>query len=195
MEQIGIVTRFIDDFDSPATQVVVDPVMGDYGRPYATYTSAMCEGMKALAVRADVLTPNLTEACILAEKPYDPHMGVDGALALARDLADLGPSRVAVTGIAEGDRLVNACFERGRGSFVVRNRRLGEDRSGTGDVFSAVIAADAVNGVDFEESVCRASCFVGRCIERSIELDLPLTDGVCFEEVLPALERTPRSDA
>ena len=66
--------------------------------------------------------------------------------------------------------------------------RVGVQRSGTGDIFAAIIAADAVNGVDFYDSVRKASLFIKKCIERSIELDLPLTDGVCFEEVLCKLK-------
>ena len=56
-----------------------------------------------------------------------------------------------------------------------------------GDVFSAIVAADAVNGVEFSVSVRKASSFISRCIKKSIELDIPLTDGVCFEEFLHSL--------
>ncbi|MCD8021465.1 MAG: bifunctional hydroxymethylpyrimidine kinase/phosphomethylpyrimidine kinase, partial [Lachnospiraceae bacterium] len=65
----------------------------------------------------------------------------------------------------------------------------GTQRCGTGDVFSAIIAAEAVNGVDFQESVRKASHFVKLCIQKSIEFDLALTDGVCFEELLGMLCR------
>ena len=67
-----------------------------------------------------------------------------------------------------------------------------EDRRvalGTGDVFSAILAADAVNNVDFTESVKKASVFIKECIKRSVEMELPLTDGVCFEECLYKLAR------
>ena len=70
---------------------------------------------------------------------------------------------------------------------VIRSHRVGSERSGTGDVFAAVIAADAVNGVPFEESVRKAGTFVKRCILRSEELQIPKTDGVCFEELLTTL--------
>ena len=61
-------------------------------------------------------------------------------------------------------------------------------RSGTGDIFTAIIAADAVNSIPFDHSVKKASNFIKKCIQRSIELDIPLTDGVCFEEVLHTLK-------
>jgi pyridoxine kinase len=65
---------------------------------------------------------------------------------------------------------------------------VGTQRSGTGDIFCSIIAADAVNGVPFRDSVKKASRFVKKCIQRSIELDIPLTDGVCFEEFLGTLK-------
>jgi pyridoxine kinase len=65
---------------------------------------------------------------------------------------------------------------------------VGTSRSGTGDIFASILAADAVNGVDFHTSVKKASAFIKKCILKSIEMDIPLTDGVCFEEVLTKLK-------
>ena len=64
---------------------------------------------------------------------------------------------------------------------------VGTQRSGTGDIFASILAADAVNGVDFHTSVKKASQFIKKCILKSIELDIPVTDGVCFEELLTTL--------
>ena len=66
---------------------------------------------------------------------------------------------------------------------------MGAERSGTGDVFSSIIAADGVNGIPFHKSVRKASGFVKKCILRSDELEIPRTDGVCFEDVLYQLKR------
>ena len=65
--QIGMVADFIRDFRRLGTVVVVDPVMGDHGEVYQTYTPAMCEGTARLALQADVITPNLTEAALLLD--------------------------------------------------------------------------------------------------------------------------------
>ena len=69
--QIAIVSNFIRDFKRPDNLVIIDPVMGDYGRPYPTYTREMCDHMKDLVHYADILTPNMTEACILTDTPYE----------------------------------------------------------------------------------------------------------------------------
>ena len=71
---------------------------------------------------------------------------------------------------------------------IIKTKKVGESRSGTGDIFSAIIAADAVNNVDFIKSVRKAAGFVKQCILKSIEMEIPLTDGVCFEELLGTLK-------
>ena len=79
--QIGVVEDFIYTFRRKNTIVVIDPVMGDDGRAYQTYTAEMCEGMCRLSALADVITPNLTEAAFLLGRPYESLPGVaDGSL-------------------------------------------------------------------------------------------------------------------
>ena len=90
--QIGVVEDFICRFRGPDTVVVVDPVMGDYGRVYQTYTAAMCSGMARLAELADVITPNLTEAALLLGQPYETLPAGEAGLREAE------PGRAAVCG-------------------------------------------------------------------------------------------------
>jgi len=187
-EQIRIVTRFFQEFGRKDNIILVDPVMGDYGRPYPTYTKEMCKEMKKLVSYADILTPNLTEACILTDTPYkEEKWKVAEIAAIAEILSEKGPSKIVITGIPQGEFIANLCYERGEEIKLLRTHRIGTQRSGTGDIFAAIIAADAVNGVPFRESVKKASNFIKKCILRSIEMDLPLTDGVCFEELLAKL--------
>ena len=185
-EQIRIVQEFISEFKSKDTLVIVDPVMGDYGKTYSTYTEEMCQRMKQLACKADILTPNLTEACILTDTPYKEDWKVAEVIELAEKLSEQGPEKVVITGVSQKSYF---CYEKGTEPSIVKTQKVGTQRSGTGDIFSAIISADAVNGVNFHDSVKRASLFIKKCILRSIELDIPVTDGVCFEEVLHTLNR------
>ena len=186
-EQISIVRDFIDEFGGNDCVTLVDPVMGDEGKAYGTYTPEMCERMAELVAHADIVTPNITEACILANVDYDPHMSFDDAFSLAQKLCDMGPSKVVVTGVEHGSSMSNVCFERGREPFTVTDEKLGEQRSGTGDVFSAIIAADAVNEVPFRKSIEKATRFAHDCVQASIDLGIPRTDGLAFEEKLHTL--------
>ena len=186
-EQIQIVLQIFKDFGPEDNVIVVDPVMGDYGKTYSTYTPEMCEEMKKLVFYADILTPNLTEACILTDTPYHEKWSMKEVGALAEKLSGMGPEKVVITGIIQGEFIANYCYEKDQPGKIRRTHKVGTQRSGTGDIFAAIIAADAVNGVPFQDSVRKASLFIKKCIEKSIEMDLPLTDGVCFEEVLHKL--------
>lgn len=187
-DQIRIVSNFISDFRTKDTVVVVDPVMGDHGKPYHTYTEDMCRRMKELVKYADIITPNLTEACILTDTPYKEQVKTSEILELVKKLSDLGPSKIVITGIPQKSYICNFCYEEGKEPVFVKTHKVGQSRSGTGDIFAAIISADAVNGISFYDSVKKASLFIKKCILSSIELDIPLTDGVCFEEVLDKLK-------
>ena len=187
-EQIDLVIRFIKEFSTPDTMVIIDPIMGDNGKTYATYTPQMCQEMKKMVAYADILTPNLTESCILTDTPYHDGKWKKKELeALAEKLGVMGPKKIVITGIPQGEFIANYCYENGKEPKLLRTHKVGTSRPGTGDVFASVIAADAVNGVDFQVSVKKASNFVKKCILRSMEMELPITDGVCFEEVLDKL--------
>ena len=193
-EQIQIVSDFIRDFKSEDTIVVVDPVMGDYGHLYPTYTEAMAENMAQLVALADIVVPNVTEACILTHTPYKDKWTTKELLVIARKVSALGPKKVVITGISQKTYVSNLCYESADLSdglerySMLKTHKIGNSRSGTGDIFSAIIASDAVNGIDFQTSVRKASKFIQKCILTSIALDIPLTDGVAFEEVLSELK-------
>ncbi len=186
--QIDIVHGFIKDFKKDDTIVIIDPVMGDYGKIYKTYTDDMCLRMKELIRYADILTPNLTEACILTDTPYKDKWRTAEVVQIIEKLSAMGPEKVVITGIAQKSFVCNLCYKKGLEPIMLKTHRIGTERSGTGDVFSAILAADAVNGVPFKDSVKKASNFIKLCIEKSIELDIPVTDGVAFEEVLHKLK-------
>jgi pyridoxine kinase len=184
-EQIEIVGEFISTFKDERTTVIIDPVMGDNGKLYGTYTSEMREKMKELVSFADILCPNLTEACFLTDTPYQSHDWKRNELfKMAHKLADLGAEKVVITGIEMKQNIGNVVYQKGGIAKILYQKRVGATRSGTGDIFTAIIAADAVNGVDFEESVRKASKFVKQCIAVTEQRNIPTTDGVCFEDVL-----------
>lgn len=183
-EQIDMVKRFLDRFKRENTVAVVDPVMGDYGALYPTYSPRLAEKMSSLVCHADILTPNLTEACILAGTRYRANMNASELTKICETLSAMGPKKIVISGLERGEDLENFIFEAGKEPVSILEHKVGPCRSGTGDVFSSIIAADAVNGVDFSDSVRHASSFIAKVLRRTVELDLPKTDGICFEECL-----------
>ena len=183
-EQIDIVKGFLKSFNTQKTITVIDPVMGDYGKLYNSYSPLLAEKMSSLVPHADILTPNLTEACILTNTDYDPNMPKEKLTEICQKLCEMGPEKIVISGLEDGNDLENFIFENGKSPVVIREHKVGPCRSGTGDVFSSIIVADAVNGVEFTQSVKHASSFIAKVLRRALELDLPKTDGICFEEFL-----------
>lgn len=186
-EQIDIVKQFLKRFKSDKTVTVIDPVMGDYGKLYPTYSIRLAQQMCTLIPYADIITPNLTEACILTKTSYRADMNDEELTAICRKLAELGPKKVIVSGLERGEDLANFVYESGKEPVVVTEHKVGPCRSGTGDVFSSIITADAVHGIPLVESVRHASSFIAKVLRRTNELNLPKTDGICFEEFLTEL--------
>ncbi len=187
--QSDTVLAFIRDFKQEATKVIVDPVMGDYGRLYPSYTEDMCRKMRQLLTVADVITPNLTEACRLLDIPYPDQGQVspDRLEHMAAALTDKGPSQLVLTGLHEGEYLLNYVYEKGKAPEIQRVKKIGSDRSGTGDVFAAIVAGRIVQGKTLSEAVHSAADFVSKAMVYTEELQLPHNCGLAFEEFLTDL--------
>lgn len=187
VEQIDLVENFLRDFDREDTLVLVDPVMGDYGRLYPTYSPELAKNMARLVGYADILTPNLTEASILTGREYHPLPEETELLDMCRTLSAMGPKKVVISGLDYGDALGNYIYEAGQTPHLLKVAKVGDYRSGTGDVFSSILIGAAVNGTGFTDSVAQAADFISKALKRTNDLGIPRTDGICFEELLGEL--------
>ena len=189
-QQIDIVADFIRQFRTNRTTVVIDPVMGDDGAAYQTYTPAMCEGMKRLAERADVITPNLTEAAFLLERDFSSLPRDEAGLRqLAKDLSLGGKRSVALTGISLAPGKTGVmCYDAATGqTSAVQTVFVAHPLYGTGDVFASVLTGALVKGAPLPAAARQAAEFVRACAVRTVEQDLPLSEGVDFEPLLGML--------
>lgn len=186
--QAEIVTDFIRHFKQEDTMLLVDPTMGDGGKRYRVCEEGICDAMKELIQYADIITPNLTEACMLTDTPYQEKGWSKRRLSdLTFKLLMLGAGAVVLTGVVKGSLIMNVVHERGK-EPVFQTAHYAEGRHhGTGDVFAAVLGASVVRGVELEEAVRRAAAFTRKCVERSQALGIPEQDGLCLEECLPYL--------
>lgn len=186
--QIDTVAAFIRRFRGKDTLVVVDPVMGDGGKIYQTYTPEMCAGMARLADAADVITPNPTEASLLlggaGTLPDGADFrGVTGAL--SRD----GRRSVVLTGFSERPGRTGAlCFDAKTGrTEAVQTEFISHPMHGTGDVFASVLTGGLLRGDDLIPAARRAAEFVRACAERTVAEGTPVREGVDFEPLLGRL--------
>ena len=187
-DQVDTVARFFDTFKKSDTAVIVDPVMGDHGTAYRTCTPELCRGMRVLAENSDVITPNLTEAALLLDRPYEEIRQSD-AYKVVRRLSLGGRRSVVLTGYSSESGQTGAlCFDRDSGeSKAVQTPREPQDFSGTGDLFASVLAGGVARGVPLFQAAQAAADFVRDCIARTLAEGLTEQDGVDFEPLLGQL--------
>lgn len=189
-QQIGVLADFLRSFRGENTLVMVDPVMGDWGKPYRTYTPAMCRAMKSLAELADVITPNLTEAAILLDEPYERVPTTEAGLSeWLKRLSDNGKRSVIVTGVHPAvDKVGCGCYDRESGeiSFAAAHETPAQF-PGTGDLFSTVTLGALLRGQSLKDAAALAVDFVGECASYTLTLGTPIEEGVQFESLLGRL--------
>lgn len=197
--QVDKILCFCETFKTKDTLLLVDPVMGDGGIIYDTYTPEMIQKMKTLALSADVITPNLTECCLLTDTNYEDiisHEKENDYLKkiefMARPLLQSNVHTIIITGIiyqAETDseaKYYNLVITKDD-CRAVSTVIYGGHYSGTGDLLASVVCGGMVRGESAYESVKRAVNFLDAALEESVRKKVEQNDGVNFESHLPLL--------
>ena len=198
--RLKIFFEFLDTFRRKKTFLLVDPVMGDNGKVYTMFTEKLCSSaMKELVFQADVVTPNLTELCLLTDTDFrmireltdEKHLLVV-VEQMAANLMKRGPKNVVVTGIHFRDatdgvaKMGNLAVSGGKKSFSAFPY-IGGSYSGTGDLFASVVAAGMARGDEISASIELAGAFIERAITDSVREGIPRNDGVDYEQYLGML--------
>ena len=173
-----------------AKNLVVDPVMGDHGRPYRTITPQMRSRLGELVRVADIITPNLTEACMLLKIPYfNEGLSRAQAKSLLVRLSELGPNYVVITGtpMASGS-IANIGYDRQNNSFwYIDCDYVPVSYPGTGDLFASVLTGGFLTGDSLPMAMGRAAYFVERCIKTTFSYSSDTRYGVMLEKELGVL--------
>ncbi len=189
--QASILSPFIEKQKQDANALfILDPIMGDHGRLYSSVSPDYYKDILVLLKIADIITPNLTEACFLTNSPYPKSLPDEDFLSsMTNHLHAMGPKRIVITGIEENGYFHNYISETAPtpAKAYYSTKAGGPSRPGTGDLFSAIIAADALSGISFHESVKKATDFIRICTKGSAAANLPIHEGVCFEKYLNLL--------
>lgn len=197
--QMHNVLYFLEKFHTEDTLYLADPVMGDNGRRIRIFTQELLDCMKELTRHASVITPNLTELCLLANADYDAlnsHTSDADYLSYIEDAAHRIMPRaynrqtIVITGIVR--HLSDASFVGNLAvtpdnSFYLETQYHGESFSGTGDLFASVIMGSLVNGLTIKEAMKKAVRFLWPAIEEAARDNVPRNHGIYFEKYLNLL--------
>lgn len=191
--QIELVGEFIRDVQTNGGLAVIDPVLGDNVLSdaetvyYDRMNDLLC-AMRDFASKADVITPNLTEACLLLGEKYPAHALSDAQLEhYLKALSDLGPRRIAITSVITDDpKMCVGVYDRDEGiCSKIDCGYIDRPFHGTGDIFAAVLTGELVKGRDFYTSSEIAVDFIKQAISETLKHpEMKVEHGVLFEPVL-----------
>ncbi len=189
-EQADIIAEFIKKNRGENTHLFVDPAMGDDGKLYPTCTDGLMRKMRELIREADIITPNLTEACFLAGCDYEEmkSASIEKISNLALHLTQLGATRVVITGVYKGDKVLNVVCDGVRDEiFTTSSKCVAGEFCGTGDLFASILFGESLKGKSLRSAVRSASGIVARAAKFSEALGVSKTDGIAFEPFLKRL--------
>ncbi|WP_332645202.1 pyridoxamine kinase [Lysinibacillus sp. 54212] len=198
-EQIDNIFQFLNEFHTSDTTLLVDPVMGDMGEVYKLYTGELLDRMKELVKRADMITPNTTECCLLTGLSYEKLHSYKEQKDYIQALEEAGQklhqatgAKVIITGLnppgADSDkRNVGNMYIDSNRSFYSLREYNGESYSGTGDLFASVIMGGMMRGQDLVQSMKLAESFLAAAIDDTSQERIPREAGVNFEKYLRML--------
>lgn len=172
--------------------VVVDPVMGDNGKKYRTYTTEMCDCMVNLVKKADIITPNKTEMYMLLKQQYNPiPLTTQEAKSCMVKLSELGPKKVIVTGIELADMTINNIgYDRDTNTFWrIVCSYVPANYPGTGDIFASIVVGSILGGDSIAIAMERATRFLEMTIKMTYSYGTDTKQGVMLEKNLAWLTR------
>ena len=189
-EQLELMHKLIDDFGSGSTLTIVDPCMGDNGSLYSGFTPEFAKAMAELCSKANVIVPNMTEACFMLGIPYQKSgYNNDYIEDILHRLAELGAQKIVLKGVSFDDKKIGiASFDSETEKINwYFHEKMPQNFHGTGDIFASVLTGALVRGKSLEQAYHLAADFV----VDSIKCTLSHADynwyGVDFETALPRL--------
>lgn len=188
-EQIDLMKKFFADFRTENNFCFVDPAMADNGKLYPAFDEAFARHMATLCAAADVIVPNITEACYMTGTEYKAEYDEEYVKALLLRLSELGTPLCILTGVSfeEGSTGVMG-YDRAKDEFYYyRHDKLPVSYHGTGDIFSSTCLGAMVSGLDWKQAVRVAADYTARCIDITIKDPEGCWYGVNFEQAIPYL--------
>ncbi len=196
-EQLALVEDVFAHYRRADTLLLVDPVMADHGKLYATYTETLARDMGRLCRQADVIVPNLTEAAILLEASYREQPSFPQVEAMLRALHKrYGCRQAVITGILRDGLLGAAAYDAQRDCVFFHGQPpMDHVFYGTGDVLASALLAGLMRGRSLAQATTLAVDFTYQSMLHTLDNGLPLRYGVAFEQALPMLVRSLESNA
>ncbi len=189
LEEIEIAKKIFADFKDDDTLIFIDPVMADHGKLYPAFDEVYAKANASLCAEADIIVPNITEACFMTDTEYREDYDEAYVKMLLNKLAALGSKIVVLTGIglSAGKNGIYGLDTRSGDYFTYQNDHIDAAYHGTGDVFSSVSVGGIVRGLSLPDAFALAADYTAETIRETIKNPDKPWYGVDFEATIPSL--------
>lgn len=166
-------------------KIIIDPIFADNGKIYSNFDLNYVENMRGLLKYGYIITPNLTEACYLANVPYKENLNEDQVKDIAKILGTLGSKKVIITSIVKDNLIGTGFYDNTTDAFKIYYvEKQEKSYPGTGDIFAAVLMGNVLKENDTYDALKYATNFTLECIKESSKYDYDTKEGVLLEDNL-----------
>ena len=162
---------------------VLDPVMGDNGKLYPAFDDNYVKALKRLVKEADIILPNLTEACFLTDSKYLEKYDEKYIKEIINKLLDSGAKRIVLTGISYEEGMTGVVIYDENGYQYYKHQKISKSYHGTGDIYASTFLGAYLSNNNIYKSAQVAASFVVEAIKNTID-DPNHNYGVKFEPLL-----------
>ena len=221
----GMITGYIDNSDNilelrdfaedmklenDKMLLLVDPTFGDDGKKFCSISDNHIENYKRLMEMADIITPNITEACFLTGIDYEDIKMKLGLLKFENNeqdkLKELSEKIIKIIfpilekivvkknqiSIITGLNLFNSVVtvldiyngDKNMRETTCNYSNRVDDRYGTGDLFDALFLVCFMNGFNLVDSLSVTTSFINNALRYSNDNKYPLEEGIIYEPIL-----------
>lgn len=188
--QISIVADYFDSFRSDDNLIIMDPAMADNGKLYVGFDEYFARKMGELCGKADIILPNISEACLMLGEPYVGEEADENTIKeLLLKLDKLGAKKSIITGTTfkDGSFGYTGYDSEKKEFFSYGTEKIPYKSHGTGDVFASAFTGAAVRGFDTNEALRIAAEYTCACIRNTYNDPNRVFYAVNFESEIPYL--------
>ena len=192
-KQISTVIEYLDSIKY-TMPVIIDPIMADFGKLYAGFDKDFPNQFRKLVQYADVIVPNLTEACLITGYSYSEDLGNEDYQKLAQKLIDLGAKNVILTGVNEDKTKKDVeigyyVYSEGGDSYYHMHKKQDVWFKGVGDITVSLISAYYLLGEPLKTAVIKSAKYVEKALQHSMNVNRDKKLGIYFEPIIPEFSK------